>query len=376
MTPQEAAKKYHWVKYDSNTNTVELYLDNFMLSGLRLCEAKFYLEHLLQLRPRYDKGRRKPMFFDFGEYLHYCTEIFYNHFKYYKQPPMVDEWINKCKAMWLKMKMYEYGDQTIAFPSDFKKFDAIGGWEGVAGLLIQYFAFYMDLKVRVVDTEISFGYNKEVPLGEFVTDHYDVADSMYIFGLRPLKIVCYLTGRIDLLVDNGYKVGPVDHKSTQNFDGNEHNDFNPHDGICGYILTIDSILKKYKEQGLTNLPNCTGGWIYHISCTSPSQPRDKSKKPGPRFKTTPIDKTIIQLEDYKARQLETFRRIAELLFNPHAVPQWNTIACNNIFNRVCEFKPIHEQPSNEWVHIIKDHYETNIWDTRSHKVETEEIANT
>ena len=43
------------------------------------------------------------------------------------------------------------------------------------------------------------------------------------------------TGRIDLLVDNGTKIGPVDHKSTACFDGYESNDFDPHEGITGYI---------------------------------------------------------------------------------------------------------------------------------------------
>jgi ATP-dependent helicase/DNAse subunit B len=91
MTPNEVSNCYHWCKYDQNTNTIELYLDHYMLSCLRTCEAKFYLEHLLKVKPRYaDDGQRKPWFFDFGEYIHWCLEQFYNHFKHNKTAPPVD----------------------------------------------------------------------------------------------------------------------------------------------------------------------------------------------------------------------------------------------------------------------------------------------
>lgn len=372
MTPQQAAEKYHWVKYNPKTNTVEMYLDNYMLSGSRICEGMFYLDHMLHLQPRRRAPQvltedqqisgdsiiiRKPWFFDFGEFVHYCTEIFYIHFKIHKTPPVIGTWLELCKAKWLRMKMDEYARSVIK--ADVTKYDEVGGWEGVVGLLVQYYAFYMDLRVRVIDTEITFGYGKEVKIGTFALKDFFAYE-------QDLFFVCYLTGRIDLLVDNGYKIGPVDHKTTHKFDGYEHDDFNPHDGICGYILAIHDILNKYKEQGLTNIPDCNGGWIYHISSTTPSTPRDKSKKPMPRFKTTPVDKNSEQLDDYKARQLSTFKRIAELLFN-NKVPEWNTSACNYMFNRKCQYKPIHEQPSSQWNNIIGQFYEIGQpWDTRDH----------
>lgn len=362
MTPTEASNRYHWVKYDKDTNTIELYLDHFMLSGLRLCEAKFYLEHLLWVKPIYDTTRRKPWFFDFGEYIHWCTEQFYNHFKVYKGPPLIDEWLDKCKMKWAMMHMDEYKDSLTK--ADVTKYEEVKGWEGVCGLLTQYYVFYMDLRVRVIDTEITFGHNKEVFLGEEIIPEYHGA------GLdHHLVIKCYLTGRIDLLVDNGYKIGPVDHKTTHTFDGFEHNDFNPQDAMTGYILAINNILKKYKDKGLTTIPTCLGGWIYHISAKTPAEPnkksREKGKTQGPRFKTTPIDKTPSQLEDFKKRQLSTFKRVAELLFNDKT-PEWNTIACNNIFFRPCEYKPIHEQPSEQWQDMINRFYQiSNPWDTRN-----------
>jgi hypothetical protein len=371
MTPQEASNRYHWCKYDKDNNTIELYLDHYMLSCLRTCEAKFYLEHLLNVKPRYTEpieGQviRKPWFFDFGEYIHWCLEQFYNHFKVHKTAPLIDSWLGYCKHKWDMMKMDEYKDSVIK--ADVTKYEEVKGWLGVAGLLTQYYVFYMDMRLRVIDTEITFGHNKEVYLGGWL----DVEEDNDL-GIRPLVYKCYLTGRIDLLVDNGYKIGPVDHKTTHKFDGFEHKDFNPHDAMTGYILAIHEILGKYYEElrdpnlaCSPRLPECKGGWIFHISACTPTTPRDKTKQQGPRFKTTPIDKTTSQLEDFKLRQLSTFKRVAELLFN-NKVPEWTTTNCHNMFFRDCEYVPIHEQPSEQWQDTINRFYTIGgSWDTRNH----------
>ena len=371
MNIEDAARKFYWLTYNKKTNEVDMYLDNFTLSSFRLCESHGFLEHIALVNPRYDNGSRKPWYFEFGEFVHYCTQWFFINFKKEGKPPIVDDWLAKCKEKWEEMKMDEY-DSDKVYKADRDRYSEIGGWQGAAGLLIEYYAFYMDLRVRIVDVEISFGYNKEVPLGNF-TIQLPVKQFIYkrkrkytLEILQNIKVNCYLTGRIDLLVDNGYKVGPVDHKTTAKFDGYEHEDFNPQDGITGYILTIKNILERYREAKLTNLPTCTGGWIYHISNNRPSIPRDKSKPTPARFKTTPIDKTDISLEDYKSRQITTFRRIINLLLYDET-PQWNTANCNNMFYRKCKYKTIHEQPSNEWIQIIANHYSVGkVWDTRDH----------
>jgi hypothetical protein len=358
MTPNEASNRYHWCKYDQKTNTIELYLDHYMLSCLRTCEAKFYLEHLLKVKPRYDDSIRKPWFFDFGEYIHWCLEQFYNHFKINKTAPPVDYWLDQCKMKWSLMKMDDYAN---GFEKDAKKYEEVKGWLGVASLLTQYYVFYMDMRLRVIDTEITFGHNKEVYLGKC---YLELGDEDYI------GVECYLTGRIDLLVDNGYKIGPVDHKTTHKFDGFEHKDFNPHDAMTGYILATHDILSNYygtiERQLGDKKPESKGGWIFHISACTPATPRDKNKQQGPRFKTTPIDKTTSQLEDFKLRQLSTFKRVAELLFNDKT-PEWNTGVCHNMFFRDCEYVPIHEQPSEQWLDIINRFYQIGAgWDTRDH----------
>jgi PD-(D/E)XK nuclease superfamily len=371
MTPEQASERFHWTKYDKNTNTIELFLDNFMLSSARLCEAKFYMEHILNITPKYDTTERKPFFYDFGEYIHWCLEKFYESFKIEKKAPLIDDWLDKCRMKWAVMHMDDYAN--VPSEKDRKRYENIKGWEGVAGLLVGYYAYYMDMRLRVIDSEITFGHNKEVPIGKFwIVEPYTCKPQEGVLGLdlRSFKVECYLTGRIDLLVDNGYKIGPIDHKSTERFDGFEHNDFNPHDGITGYIVAINEILKNYAGMSLLKTP-CMGGWIQHISTSRPTESenkrgKNKGKPTEPRFKTTPIDKTISQLEDYKKRQLSTFKRIAELLFNDKT-PEWNTIACNNIFFRPCVYKPIHEQPPEQWQGVIDRFYQIGpVWDTREH----------
>src|SRR5258706_12820923 len=203
MTPEQAVSKYHWIKYDKDTNTIEMFLDNYMLSCARVCEAKFHLEHLLQIKPKYtplgntDNGKviRKPWFFDFGEYFHWCLEQFYVSFKEFKQPPKIDDWLKVCHDKWDEMKLDDYKNSIVK--ADVTKYESLGGWEGCAGLLVVYYTYYMDQRLRIIDTEITFGHNKEVFLGKF-----PISMSESIFSY----VDCYLTGRIDLLVDNGYKI--------------------------------------------------------------------------------------------------------------------------------------------------------------------------
>lgn len=391
MTPELATQNYKWCKYNKDTNTIELYMDHYMLSCLRTCEAKFYLEHLLKIKPRYvepekkgDKIFRKPWFFDFGEFVHYCLEHYYNSFKVQKTAPPIDTWLELCKNKWLEMEMDNYKDSIVE--ADVKKYDEVKGWTGICGMLTQYYVFYMDQRMRVIDTEITFGHNKEVKIGEFYiplvieTKGYQKVRGVRRFvhtkEIKQVKVECYLTGRIDLLVDNGYKIGPIDHKTTHKFDGFEHVDFNPHDAMTGYILAIHDILGKYytnqdkADAFLGKPPVSRGGWIFHLSACTPAMPNKESqakgKKQGPRFKTTPIDKTPSQLEDFKARQLSTFKRVTDLLFMDK-VPEWQTTACHNMFFRHCEYVPIHEQPSEQWKDIINRFYVIGEeWDTREH----------
>jgi hypothetical protein len=207
-----------------------------------------------------------------------------------------------------------------------------------------------------VDTEISFGRAREVYLG-YLGHFYSGNDRFGLTSPYYSGINCYLTGRIDLLVDNGTKIGPVDHKSTARFDGYESNDFDPHEGITGYIFAINSILKAQREKcesrgGILVPQTCNTGWIHHISLADSD----------PRFKPTLITKTNQQLEEYRMRQLRACKRVYELasssakLENYGAV-EFATDKCNNIYNSPCPFRELHRQPFIQREGTIAQFYE-------------------
>lgn len=345
MTPEQAASKYKWVHYDSQNQTVDLFLDHHMLSTLRTCEAKFLLEHILNIRPK----SHKAWSLMFGTWLHSCLEVYYNSIKAFGVALPIDEFLDYGNKQWLNLKLDDYFEET--------KFEKLGGRSGALSLLVQYYAYYTGLRMRVIATEVTFGFDKEVPLGFFYHEN--------IVPCTPhFKINCYLTGRIDFLGDNGHKIGPIDHKSAAYFRGDEHLKFNPHDGITGYIFATNKIIEKYYPKYLAEGRKCLSAWVHHISTASPSKNR-KTGEIGPRFKVTNIDKDEAQLEEFRLRNLETFKRVAELLFN-NKQPEWSSHTCSFIFGHPCEYRPIHETNSDRWSQIIQDHYQvTQEWNPLS-----------
>jgi PD-(D/E)XK nuclease superfamily len=333
MTPSQAAQQYHWCKYDPETNTVSLYLDHHMLSTLRTCESKFVLEHILNIRP---KGH-KAWHLIFGAWMHYCFEKYYNHLKDNNgQPIDIGEFLRYGREMWDIMKLDAYKEE--------KKYIEISGWDGASALLVEYWAIYQEQRMRVVATEIPFGIEEAVWLDSFSITESDE---------NLLIVKCYLTGRIDLLVDNGSTIGPVDHKHTHIFRGDEWTKFNPQDGITGYIYATSFILAKYFPDYKYS---ATVGWIFHIQGKSPSYKNvKKGELAKPRFKASRVDKNPQQLADFAARQVTTFKRVCSLLFNNES-PQWNTNNCHFMFGRKCEYLPIHETDPAHWNDIIQQYY--------------------
>lgn len=348
MTPTELVKAHPHVFAIAEDGVLEMYCDHHILSTMRTCEAKFYEEQLAHV------GSRTNKYFslEFGIWLHTALEHYYENWKLTQEPPSLHPWVAESLELWNKMEIDLFspapGTLTKEMRGDAKKYYNLCKWDtkgAVTRLLIQYYAFYMNQRMRVVDTEISFGRAKEVPLGVLEGINH-----------RSEDIRCYLTGRIDLLVDNGTKIGPVDHKSTASFDGYESNDFDPHEGITGYIYAVNSILStqaKGEPLGGIQIPQiCRDGWIYHISLADSE----------PRFKPTLVYKTNQQLEEYRLRQLKTFRRIYELansstrLENYGAV-EFNANICNNIYNSPCPFRELHRQPFERREGMISQFYE-------------------
>jgi hypothetical protein len=381
----ELVTKYpSFLRINPNDGALEMFLDHHSLSSFRMCEAKFVEEILNQQHPR---GARYWAL-EFGLWVHDCLALFYDAFKRTKNPPIIDDWVKQCIALWDAYDLDFYKPDPLKLAkqlrTDEKKHKSFGGREGAAAFLIHYYAFYMNQRFSIVATEVSFGRRLEVLLGEFTInngtprydevreeiqryayylwescnydhgherDHWLFAEQQVLARYAPFKVRCYLTGRIDLLVDNGYKIGPVDHKTTGTFDGYEANDFDPHEGITGYIYTTNHILGTEFPNELHKI--CRDGWIFHISTNATD---------APRFKATPIVKTPQQLEDFRLRQVSTCKSILDVLIS-WRVANWNTNICNNIYNRPCPYHELHRQPLEQREAMLKQFYEIRpAWD--------------
>src|SRR5215469_8135283 len=105
MNVRQAIEKYPWIRFNSDENCLEMFLDHQMLSTLRTCEAKFALEHILNIRPK----AHKAWSLVFGAWLHYCTETYYEHIRAYEgKPPDVNQWLAYAKDKWAELNLNSY----------------------------------------------------------------------------------------------------------------------------------------------------------------------------------------------------------------------------------------------------------------------------
>jgi len=315
MTIEQAVSKFHWIKIGED-GVAEMYLDHHSLSTFRSCEAGFELSMMANI-----KGKHKSWNLEFGILYHKMIEEFYiaqrdNVFD-------IDAWLAQAVGLWQEAELDNQFEEH-------KMYKVLGGLYGFIAMLGQYanhFAVEAD-RLRVIGIEITFGKKKEVPLGEF-----KVVDNNYILGFNT-PIRCYLTGRIDFLMDNGSSIGPLDHKTTAFFKGNPANSYDPQEGMTGYVFATKFILE-------SRFPELLAGrkvdriWMNFAQITPDA---DALK----RFKRVPVFKTEFQLEEYRKRQLRTFHKIYDMVIGGER-PDWNTAVCNNMFHNECQYRNLHRQ---------------------------------
>jgi len=335
-------EKYPHLLSENPDGSLNLFVDHHMLSTFRLCEAKFAIEHMQNLRV---KGLR-AWSLEFGIWLHSAFERYYKlqqsgalaSSQLEATVPLLTTWSQECMAEW-DAKNMDWFASSEAGTYNNKKSYTLGGREGALALLLEYAVFNKDFNKTVIATEVGFGRGKEVPLGFVSVEHWGCPEVENYKGSFWNQVHCYLSGRADLVLQNGAKVGPLDFKTTAYFDGKEHEDFEVHEGITGYIYAIDKVRPELK---------CRNGWIEHISIASP---KDGNK----RFKQTLITKTEEQLEDYRQRNLRTCSKLLDVLNG--STPDWNTSVCTNIYHAKCPHHILHRSPTRDYVHIIANSYE-------------------
>ncbi len=300
----EAITKYNFVKWSDEDNCLELYCDNHMLSSMRKCEG-YFTESILERQ-----GRGRAWFLDMGIWLHSVIEFLYTQ-QLKGIPCSVADLADFGATLWTKMEFLKYHSQN-------KNYLKMEGFNGAAKLLLDYWRMYGENResYKIIGTELPFGAKKEVYLGEI--------------NINGVRIRCYYSGRIDIIVDDGHSLAVMDTKSAGKFSGDEGQDFNPHLGMQGYVFALKEIVRQ-------NFPSvqkpCNRIIINHISVADTKDYKE-------RFKRTPITYSLEQLEEWRLIQLRSFKKLYELtVLGEH--PDWNTEMCSQMYYQDCPYKSIH-----------------------------------
>jgi len=324
MNIADAVSKFHWMQLGED-GVVEMFLDHHSLATFRSCEASFELSMMANI-----KGKHKSWNLEFGIVFHKMVELFYIGKR--DETFEFNDWLSKACYYW---HLYNIDSQF----EEHKMYKTLGGLHGFLAMLGQYathFAAEVD-RLRVIGIEITFGKKREVPLGEFQVSEYYTQGNVKGFQFGSKEVRCYLTGRIDFLMDSGNAIGPLDHKTTAFFKGSPSASYDPQEGMTGYVYATNYILK-------SRFPELLAGrkvdriWMNFAQITPQADPMQ-------RFKRVPLFKTEWQLEEYRKRQLRTFHKIYDMVVLGER-PDWNTSVCNNMFHSECQYRNLHRQNSS------------------------------
>jgi hypothetical protein len=334
--------KLHWIT-KVEKDKYEMILDHHMLSSWRMCQANFELLHI--------EGRRIKAGYswslEFGALLHKMIEHLY---KWRLEGTWsLDKTTQEAYHLWDEKNMDRFREHRTC--------KSLGGKLGFIALTHMYASYYgQDTeRIRIIDTEVSFGRNKEVPLGSFQT----------IVDKKLVTVYCYLSGRIDFLADDGLKIGPIDHKTRASFNSHDLGaTYNPHEGMTGYIYATKKIIEThYPEQAKQRQVNTA--WMNFIQVSHEVDPLK-------RFRRVLLMRTPYQLEEYRLRQIESFKDIFRYLqFSRKA--QWNTEVCTHWYGNECVYRPVHRQPdeASQLIVLNNDYSVEEFWNPEKPEAEND-----
>jgi hypothetical protein len=321
------AEKLPWLSIDPY-NIPVIILDHHALATFRVCPEKFKLEFVDGYH-----GTGRVWFLDFGILFHSMVEDYYN-LKIKNSKIDIKEWAFSAVPKWDAMGMEFYATSFNGKPH--KDYIKVGGVQGFVALLLQYgFHFSVENeRLRVIATEIYFGKGREVPI-EF-----------------NVSVKLYLSGKMDLLIDDGRSIGPMDHKTVGDFQGKSQvSKYDCHEGMTGYLYAAREIVKSYNLD-FNRIVNKI--WMNFIQV----KPEEDATK---RFSRMPIFKTDWQLEQFRLRQIRTMYDIYNMLYDE--VPAyWNTSACKSYMHGDCSFYHIHRLGSEEEMNkLLNIDFARGIW---------------
>lgn len=341
------AENLHWFEIGQD-GVIELYLDNHMMQTFRACEA-YFMEAFIKKCG----SSHQVWFLSLGVAVHKMVEIYY--LTRNKPGFTLENWAKGNGVhIWNALNMDQF--------KELDEYKNLGGLIGFLGLLVEYAAYFThdNERFRVVGTELYFGKGKEVLLNKI--DPVPMYDEC---GQYPFRL--YLAGKIDLLMDDGEAICPMDHKTFKNFMGkNPQLSYELNDGLTGYVFAARKLVQKFNAENSDGqkierkLANKI--WMNYIQISRVG----KDKTSADRFKRMPLYKTDQQLEDYRQRQMRTGQNILSLLLNRPNIeakfnPTYNTNMCSNWMHRECPFKQVHRLDSNSHDLILKSNFVTKEW---------------
>lgn len=330
-----------WLQFEESTGKFIIVIDNHLMSMYRACPQHFVWAAIRGIKKKAQKieGSERVWFLDFGILLHRMIELYYKSFR---EPGFdLNAWcVTRAVAEWNEMKMDVHNEH--------KEYKSIGGVHGFVGLLVQFGSIFtlQNEALRIIGSEISFGRNKEIPL--FIGNDLEV----------------YLSGRIDLIVDDGVFISPMDHKSHGFFKGDMTLQYMNQEGPTGYIYALSTILPTIIPKDMILKRDCSRILMNLISKKATDVPLE-------RFKRFALRKTQWQLEAYKLRMIDTAVKILEDVdrhFMDLPVLR-NDKMCTNWHFSDCSYIDLCRQGSIELMEAtINNGYITGpIWDTEAVK---------
>lgn len=315
------AKSYDlpWLRMEGET--ISLIVDNHLLSTHRSCADAFMIQHVEGMHPKpgYGVPNLRRWYLDFGIVFHKMMQIYYTDFR----KPKFDVIAWASNQSWIEWDKLNLDGIYSRHP----EYIDIGGFKGFVGILLQYAKRWSaeNEKLRIIGTEVSFGRDKDV--------------SLY----KALDLQIFLAGRMDVIVDDGFYIMPMDHKTTKSFYGDPSDRYIIDEGPTGYIFALKKVLPFFVSKDEILKRDCNRIQMNLI------QKKVDTKDPMNRFRRVPIWKTEEQMRLYQQRMIASCYDLLVDLARYQRVEavSRDTSHCTDWYHGKCAYFDVHRQSNTD-----------------------------